>query len=276
MNHAKYSLITIRPNFERLDVVVCGVAAHAGENWHILFSDEPEKILAVNPNFEFRLFSEFKVRLKELAEGCDGLDQLRLVVKLIGSALQVDQFIGRFNWASSAEIVDQLHRIMSESVDPPERTKSLEKKNHSLLRSRLKQQFLSLGLLGKTVSDINDHKVVSRYPIEASQGLFADFALKNSVMHITATLDFTTSEQAYTAKKYETQAKCLVLKAAEEICGPKTKKYVIVAGADKKNSNSALNLLRANAKVYDFEDTSNMAEYLEAIQRAALGRSPLH
>lgn len=277
MKTSRYSLITVLPHSERLDRIVLGIAAISNSEWRILLTGNYGKLLAINPNYEIPLLFEFKSRIEELASGCDTLDQLRTIMKLIGTSLQLDKFEGRFAYEDELSRNIQLNRIMAESVNAPELHRIHEKRQRSELRVKLKKQFDQLGLLAKDRSEINEHKVVQKYPIEESQGLYADFALKNTYMHVTATLDFTMSDQAYTAKKYETQAKCLVLKAAEEICGPnKTKKYVIVAGADRRNSQPALNLLRANATVYRFEDPYAMSEYLDVIQTAASGSRPLH
>ena len=129
-------------------------------------------------------------------------------------------------------------------------------------------------MLGETAEDIFSHKIVPRYPIQEDQGLYAEFALRNSVMHVTETIDFTMSTGAYTAKKYEAQAKCLVLKAAIELCGADTKNYVVVAGAKIKNAESALRLLSANAEIYHFERSADMTRYIDTISQAANGCSP--
>jgi hypothetical protein len=197
------------------------------------------------------------------------------MLKLLGGTVQVDVFEGIFSFDDDDSYREQLARIMAESVNPPKKALGHDVRSRSKLRASLRRQFLQLGLLAERPDEINDHKVVTRYPIEATQGLFADFALKNSVMHVTATVDFTMSQSAYTAKKYEAQAKCLVLKAASEICGADTKKYAVVAGGGK-NTDAALNLLSANAQIFRFESASDMTTYLDTIQTAALGRQPLH
>jgi hypothetical protein len=275
MNIAKYSLVKITPNPERIDCLVVGVVAFSDLGWDVSFSDDTGKITAINPNYPVDSLPEVGMRVKQIASTCTNLTQLGVMMKLMGSFFHLDPFEGVFAFSDREEYLEQMNRIMSESVNPPKKIVQGIKRERSKLRASLKKQFSSLGILASDPSDINDHKIVQRYPIEAKQGLYADFALKNSVMHVTETVDFTMSQQAYTAKKYEAQAKCLVLKAASEICGASTKKYVIVAGGGR-NSESALNLLKANAEVYQFEDPRRMSEYLEKIQTAALGRSPLH
>lgn len=91
-----------------------------------------------------------------------------------------------------------------------------------------------------------------------------------------STVDFTMAEESFTAKKYEAQAKCLVLKAALEICGADTQRYVIVAGGGNKLATAAINLLEANAQIFDFGSSVDMQKYLAIIQTAAHGFAPLH
>ncbi|RJG03942.1 hypothetical protein [Noviherbaspirillum sedimenti] len=274
---AQYSLVTICPIPERMDRVVMGVIARSSKGWDVSFSSDYTKVLALDPNFAFSTLNRIACTLKEVTQNCKNISELRNFMQSMRGIVQIDQFEGRFAFDDEPSYNDQLNRIMTESVNAPPKIIAVhQKRERSQLRANLKKQFASLGVLGQTFEDIHNHKVVARYPIQADQGLFAEFALKNSVMHVTETIDFTLSISAYTAKKYEAQAKCLVLKAATEICGANTKKHVVVAGGKTKNTESALRLLMANAELYQFEDSSDMTRYIDTISKAAHGYPTLN
>lgn len=274
---AKYSLVTIFPIPERMDRIVVGAVAHSARGWDISLSSDYAKVLALDPNFSIPMLARIGSTLREISAGCGELGDLRSLMLSMGGAVQLDSFEGRFAYEDEQSYIDQLNRIMVESVVAPQKLVVVDsRRDRSQLKAHLKKQFARLGVLGGSADDIDQHKVVARYPIQAEQGLFADFALKNSVMHVTETIDFTMSAAAYTAKRYEAQAKCLVLKAASDICGPGTRKYVVLAGGRTKNAESALRLLSANAELYQFENSADMTRYIDTINSAAHGHPTLN
>lgn len=274
---AKYSLLVIFPVPERMDRIVVGVVVHSSLGWDISLSSDHTKVLALDPNFSIPTLGRIGNTLREIAVSSKKLDDFRSLINLMGGSVQVDSFEGRFAFEDEASYNDQLNRIMAESVVAPSKLiDSGAKRDRSQLKANLKRQFTRLGVFGENSDDINSHKVIARYPIQADQGLFADFALKNSVMHVTETIDFTMATSAYTAKRYEAQAKCLVLKAASDICGPDTRKYVVVAGGNTRNAESALRLLSANAEMFQFENAIDMTRYIDTINSAANGHPTLN
>ena len=276
MANAEYSLITIAPHKARLDRVVVGVVIFRSGTSRVVFTYDFQKVQSINPSYGIDSFHALRDRIAELAEGCENTDQLRVIMRMLGTSVQLSAFKGDFGYSDEYEYKGQLDKIMDESVDVPKKpAELLRRRAQSKLRTSLRKQFESMGILGKDSSDV-DHKVAQKYPIQEDQGLYADFAMKNTFMHVTSTVDFTLSEQSFTAKKYETQAKCLVLRAAEEKFGRDTRKFVVVAGGYEKNARAAINLLQANANVFRFENAKEMAVYLGIIEDAAQGNRPLN
>ena len=270
MNVAHYSLLTIAPIIERRDLVVVGIVVLAAGEWRVQMTRDHRKVHAIDPNFSELTLEKSADMLKLVAKGFQSIAEYRAFLSTMQGAITVDPFEGGFAYETEVEYNEQIQQIFAESVDAPaarsmRRERGVER---SRLRFKLKKHFEERGLLG-TAGDIDKHKVVPKFPIQPDQGLYAEFALKNAVMHITETVDFTTSVGAYTAKKYEAQAKCLILKAATEECGADTKKYVIINGGAERNAKRALSLLSANAQLFHIESASDMATYTEAIETAA-------
>jgi predicted acetyltransferase len=275
---AAYSLLTLQPNAERMDRIVIGVVTLSRLGWQILLTSDYTKILSVDPNYRLPHLATIASTIESALQDCASLAEARAFLNSIPGMVRMDKFEGYFAYASEEDHTAQIAAIFSESVDAPARhaKKNMSSRMASPLRASLRRQFDQLGLLGISQDQIHEHKVIHRYPINEQQGLFADFALKNSRMHVTATVDFTMAEESFTAKKYEAQAKCLVLKASLEICGADTQRYVIVAGGRNKQATAAINLLEANAQIFDFGSSVDMQKYLSIIQTAAHGFAPLH
>lgn len=277
---ATYSLLTLQPNAERMDRIVIGVVTLSRSGWQILLTSDHTKILSVDPNYRLPHLATIASTIELALQDYSSVAEARAFLNSIPGMVRMDQFEGYFAYASAEDRTAQIEVIFSESVDAPARHAKTNVPSRMPspppLRASLRRQFSQLGLLGISQDQIHEHKVIHRYPINEQQGLFADFALKNSRMHVTATVDFTMADESFTAKKYEAQAKCLVLKASLDICGADTQRYVIVAGGGNKQAAAAINLLEANAQVFDFGSSVDMQKYLSIIQTAAHGFAPLH
>jgi len=99
--------------------------------------------------------------------------------------------------------------------------------------------------------------------------LFAAFALKNGVMHITETVDFDVSAGSQRQKSIEAQAKTLILSAAKDVLGIDTKNYVVISGSNRVAARTSINLLQDHAEIYALESTQDMDSYFDRLSVAA-------
>lgn len=271
MNFAKYGLITMTPDPERLDKVVIGIICLCDRVWEVKLTTNYLKILAVNPQYPISHLALIEENIHDAIEELSTLAEAKAYLNTMTGSIQIDEFEGNFAYENEDHRIKQITAIFAESINPKNKQSKSKQTNASPIhiRATLKSQFEHMGLLGKSEIDIDNHKVIPRYPVNINQGLYADFALKNSVMHITETIDFGVSDESFTAKKYEAQAKCLILKAGKELFGDNTKRYVVLAGSSKTNASAYVNLLSANADLYVWESAEDMKSYFHKIQNAA-------
>lgn len=269
MSVAQYSLLLLNPSIERLDTVVFG-AMFRTNVWDVRVTTSVLKIKAVNPAYPESKLLQTVALVKELAANKDTLQDVRLDFEGGRWGVSVDEFVGSFTYASDAEYHSQIAAVLAESVNPPLFAQSQPipvSRRRNVVRRNLREHFKARGLWSKHDSDIDQHKIVEHYPISPESGVFAEFALRNGVMHITETVDF--EVQSLQGKRLLAQAKTLVLSESARVFGASTKRYVVVAGSTREDARQSMNLLRDHAEVFALESTSDMTTYVDAIFIAA-------
>jgi hypothetical protein len=272
MNVAHYSLILINPTVDRLDTVVAGVVVHRSSGWDVRVSASAQKMKAIDPSFPDSRLAQTSALAYELARDATSLGGLQSSFEGARLGVLIDGFVGSFAYSTEDEYQREVGAVIAESVNPP----SLAVANaapitrrRNVVRRRLRDHFRARGLWSRNDQDIDLHRVVEHFPISATHGVIADFALKNTVMHITETIDF--EIQSLRGKKLEAQAKTFVLNEAAKVFGADTKRYVVAAGSSNPDVKQSVLLLSEYAHVYALESASDMTAYVEQIAAAAFG-----
>jgi hypothetical protein len=275
IKNALYSLITMHPSIERLDVLCVGVAIiDAHQQWTIHILQDTKKFTSINREFKLDNLTQMRSSLGMLFDNCPNLQSARKLLTLNRSTIRLHDFEGVFCYENQSSFEDQVAAIMQESVLPvPIKNQPTNRRtsHKSRVRTKLQKQFKSMGILGKSVADITEHKVIPRYPISATHGLTAEFAIKNGVLNITETIEFDgTTDDALRNKTLHAQAKCLLMKTAIEMFGDSTERHVVVS---KSNSTAKfdglIDLLSSVAVIHDIENAADMDIYFESINRSA-------
>lgn len=279
-NTARYSLLTMRPDPERVDVLCVGALVLTPDGaWQVLIPGKG-KLEALGYVAASRRLMAMAVNLRDLLSDCDSLMDARAMLFKMRSTLQVDAFEGFFSFDSEGDFQRHLNAITSESITAPQRREMGEKQERAKpakprVRAKLRRHFSEMGVLAAT-GDMNaDHQVVPNYPIHPKHGLKAEFALKNAVWHITETVDFDISAEGIRNKTYEAQAKCLVMRAAQDVFGPQTKRYIVVHGGAADHASSSVDLLSTVGQLFMTESDEDMTNYLELIAKAAGGTTQI-
>jgi hypothetical protein len=248
------------------------VAIRAEDAWKIVTLPDAAKLHAVDARIGVGRLIEMAGTLQRLFVNCEDLRQARQMLAANRSAVSLHEFEGVFGYQSASDFSSQVNAIMSESVMPTLSTdpkRRMPTPRRPRIRTTLRKQFETMGILGKSQSDIEKHKIVADFPVAIAHGLVAEFAIKNGVMSFTETLDFDVSESLLPKRFVEAQAKCLVLRTAHEKFGKGTKRHIVVAGADAANAAPSIDLLSTIGDLYAIESAHDMAGYFRSIQESA-------
>lgn len=273
MKSASYSLLTLRPDPERIDVLCVGVVVLDGETvWHVNAPSANDKLKHYGT--PANVLARMSVNLKTVLQNCLSLSAARTQLIAMRSSLALHDFEGVFAYCDNQDFALQLAEILKESVFPIIAQPIIEREaefhiTRPLTRARLRKQFEAMGIYAGKTEGIEDHKVVRNFPVSARHGLKAEFALKNSQMHITETVDFDVNESSVRNKTFEAHAKCLVLKAALDIFGKTTRRHIVVSGAGAPHAARTIDLLSTVGDIYSTENASDMDAYIQIMAKAA-------
>ena len=272
MKTATYSLITMHPSPERIDSLCVGAVILSDGEWAVSMLPNVDKLHAVNRAYPTKKLQRTGEGLRLFFSDCNTLKDARDLLTRSKSAVSVHEFEGSFVYETDEQFVEQINAIMSESVLPIDAPAPLTqniKREKTHIRAKLRQHFEKAGIFSKETDGINKHKVVPNFPVSLSQGLNAEFALKNSVMHFTETLDFGVVDTSMRSKIWEAQAKCLTLKVAKETHGATTANYIILANSSTPQAGQSVNLLSTVGDLYMLESSADMSNYFKKIEDAA-------
>jgi hypothetical protein len=273
MNTAGYSLLTLRPDPARIDVLCVGaVVLDAQGIWHINAPGPSTKLQAFGA--EPATLARMGANLSTLLQDCTTLASARTRLASLRSALALHEFEGLFSYQHEAQFAQQVKAILDESVlpgvaRPAEAATNTAKVVRPRTRARLRRQFETMGIMASHADEIAQHKVVYNYPVSARHGLNAEFALQDTVMHITETIDFDVNDESVRAKTYEAQAKCLVLQASMGAFGSQTRRHIVVSGSGAAHAARTIDLLSTVGDLYATENANDMGNYIAIIAKAA-------
>jgi len=270
MNIAHYSLILITPTIERLDSVVAGAVFRHEHGWDVRIASNAQKMKAIDPSFPDGRLVQTGLIVQQFAEEASSFSHLRSAFEGSRLGLLLDSFEGTFTYASEGEYQQQVGAVLMESVNPPSlgtANAAPISRRRNVVRRKLRDHFKARGIWSRNDLDIDKHRVVEQFAISPEHGLFADFALKNGVMHITETIDF--EVQSLKGKRLEAQAKSFVLTEAVNVFGPGTKRYVVAAGSGSPEVKQSVLLLSDNALVFALESAADMKSYVDSMTQAA-------
>lgn len=163
------------------------------------------------------------------------------------AALTSLEFSGRsfFVAPTSAAYEDWADRLLKLLVEPePKQARHVRKRTNLL--AVVKSAFRAERVLAKPGEDLSQHRLVSNVVI--SEGLLADFVLKNGVMHVIETVD--ASNEEFSVKKVITDiaVSALTLEQARMKFGEKSTQAKIVYDASAAVERIAMPSLEAAAR----------------------------
>ena len=189
------------------------------------------------------------------------------------SGLRFSTEAGFFSYANSEEYDRQVQWLIQTTAEPRNALAKQFRQPKSRLFVDLKSTFKNYGWLGEKTEDIEDHKVVTHYPVVANEDLIAEFAMKNSRLHLVETVDFRSGVPS--TKRMEARGKALVFNAAKEQSSL-TQCTVVVASQDYSDIQPSINMLHRYAdRVVVYESTTDMQSLLND-WALAMNRPVLH
>jgi len=145
------------------------------------------------------------------------------------------------------------------------------------LATEVRSIFRREKLLGEEVADINNHLIVSHFPVAEEKELFVDFAIKNGGYHLTETIDFRVKTGISGPKHKEAGLVAFTLYEARERLGPNVRRFVVYASSTDAETKIAPHLAMVGSvadQVLNFESEGDREFYLNEMRSAVHRRRP--
>lgn len=257
-------LVNYQPYLARAEHCAVGAVVFAEDGKaRVHLAHNLKKVKALDPQANLESLREsLNALATEINEKPGAWDAFK--VGLAG--LRFSSNAGFFVYASSDEYDRQVQWLLQTAAEPRSAQPRKMHQPKSRLFVELKTTFKGYGWLGEKAEDIEDHKVVTRYPVVAAEDLSAEFAMKNGRLHLLETVDFRSG--AGSAKRMEARGKALVFDAAKGL-DTETQCTVVVAAQDYSDIKASMNLLHRYAdRVAVFESATDMQSLLKDWARA--------
>lgn len=160
-----------------------------------------------------------------------------------------------------------------ETLVKPYSTRETTIKHNTRLITNLKRRFSSIELLAQDPSELSEHKIVSNYMLNESNGLTADFLLKNGKFHLTEVIDYDVSDT--NAKFKETTMKLMTFAEGEKALDGDVASYFVYSASAQKEREviQQINLAESySTKMFNIASKDDEALYFQIIENA-VGRS---
>ncbi|GIK49433.1 MAG: hypothetical protein BroJett013_21300 [Alphaproteobacteria bacterium] len=180
-----YAVLTAVPDPRRGERVNIGVVVFRADRIDVRLESVAYKLRALTGNnLESRLESA-QARYRSLfVEGQEPAVALRRIAGV--EPLLKPSELGRFVASNELEYEARIADILKSLVTVPKRERG---ETRSRINTEMAWDFRKANILAETTEGVVHGKVVRNYTVDDSEGLVADFALKNGKLHVTSTLD---------------------------------------------------------------------------------------
>lgn len=269
MRHYDYAILRLIPDASRGEVVNVGMVVFRDRDVDVRVTPSLTKARAlsawVNPEHLRQLPEAIPPAIVHLPTR----ELQMFALQGLFQPVTVDEQLGRFIAGNADDYEARVQETLAAYVVPEPRTNRQLSTPTSRLHKDLREWFRRHGLLAASAEAIATHRVVPRYPIAPTAGIYAEFAIKNGVYRITETVDFRVKDLD-SRKGNEAAAKAVALIEARAALGKETTRYAIVAARDYSRVQASLNLLGRHAEHVLIRDSAeDMNFYAQVISKAA-------
>ncbi|WP_273840314.1 DUF3037 domain-containing protein [Providencia rettgeri] len=265
MNTYYYSIIRLTPNSVRSESVNVGIAIQTPSGADVRVITSMAKINAITNDYKIDELQKLKTQIEDFMLNGIKLPQL---ASFYHGAINLSS-VGMFSVASVDEYESKINEINKLYITPEKSTKMTSVGQKRII-TELKNHFHKYGILGKDISDIKNHKVVTKYPLSEDEGLYAELLLKNGAYHLTETLDFRSDN--IKQKLGDTALKAVTMDKARAIWDKEVNTFLVYAAESKheKNHSTQLTLIDNYAdRMFNLLSGDDMADYFDHMLNAA-------
>jgi hypothetical protein len=270
MKSVRFVFLRARPDDVRGEVMNLGVVAFFSTGPRVYIDTLGSRLRALHPDFDQFDFPSWAAELETALPRIGDFKAQHLWLQGGLGAISADNSYGHIQGESDEEIIANIADLIERYVQVPTRTIPIKnrelRKDRGKLHLQLKNWFKSSKIYSPRVSDLSKGKIVSSYPIDVSDDLYADFALKNGAVHIIESLDLRGVDRVTKSVRGEVGLTAVLLDQARLQLSPESKRIAVTAADDYSVVRAAVHLVGRYADevlaLESAEDRRRLADFI--------------
>ena len=266
----KFSILRAAPDELRGESMNVGVVVFDGADTSVRLTAPVWRLRALHPDFDQIDPLAWSQEMEGALAEAKTVEDKVLYLQFLGGAIKCDAKLGQVDVPNGETSGATIAMLLKRFVDWPERTVARLTPDVSQTRSKLHTQlrmwFRRSKVFSSKTADIAHGKVVSGYPVDIEDDLFADFALKNGAVHIIETLDLRGIDRITRASQGQVGLKSVLLDQAKRRLSPESRCIAVTAADDYVKLRASIRLFSGYADdVYAMEsaeDRQRLAQFV--------------
>lgn len=236
MNSLKYVLLRAIPDEVRGEQINVGLVVFFPAKTRIYIGVEPWRLRALNPNLDAVQLESWVQNLELNLNSLPTFDDQMFFLSGGFGAIKSDPSASHI-YASTVEDAENIALdLIAQLVTTPARVLSADRgtraKPKTKLESQLKSWFRKAQIYSPRLTDLSKGRVVSGYPVDVADDLYADFALKNGAVHVIETIDLRGIERLSKSVRGEAGLTAILFDQARKSLSPETRCVAITTADD--------------------------------------------
>lgn len=266
-----FHVLQIVPDRVRGEVMNVGVALVTPQGPDVRLRLLPSRLRALSPTLGRMDAQEWLDAWHAALARIDGAELRWTWLRTAMAPLQVCEAVGTLHAENDADLEMQVEAVLTRMVMPlkAERKLTTPRPRRSRLNGQITAWLRQQQLYSRNMQDLTKNRVVSSYPLSLDEELFAEFALKNGVVHVMETLDLRGHDSYTKTLRNEASFKAMVLDLAEDSL-PTSQRIAVVAADNYGDMKPAFSLLNRKATHVVNMDSSQDRQWLADFVSEAL------
>lgn len=266
-----FTLLRVQPDPIRGESLNVGVAVFVDGKIIARTDVDPMRLRAFDPNLAaLPIWSNLQQDIEGIAVQVRSIDTQHYLLKSMLAPVYADQKLGELLLEEGEGIEERIEQLMQRLIRRPvalARAPRLGKETKaSKLHGHLRDWFKAANIYSRKVADLSNHRIVPDFPISANNDLYAEFALKNGVVHIIETLDFRGHEKVTASVHKEAALKSIVLDQARHTLEDGSQRIAVIAASNYGAMRPAIGIVRDYADdiiaMSSAQDKQRLADFI--------------
>lgn len=269
-----FAIVRVSPDPRRGELVNIGIVVFGPQDTDVRILASLAKVQALHGELDLAQLHALPDRVKDYVPGALSVEDRYRGLRKVGMVELSD--LGQFSVRNDADYELTVGQLMSQLVAPT-LSKSEKDGRQSKLHTQVRNIIREAKILGRTQDDINRHKIVAHYPVDADRGLYADFAGRNSKFYVTEVIDYRVGRGINSAKFNESAKAAFVLREVGSIFNDSNRFLLYAASNEVEHQvRPHLKLLEEFATDFvNFESAADRARYVQQLALAFGGELPI-